>query len=65
MPTSIVGILAVIGYFILKKSDFSIFILFLVIGYVCLSYLIGRAYFRYKNFDKKVIDTNKIVDYKL
>lgn len=30
-----------------------------------MSYAIGKMYFRYKNFDKKVIESNKMIDYKL
>lgn len=64
-PTSIIGSLSVLGYFILKNSSYFVFVLCSALGIVLLAYLIGRAYFRYRNFDKNISGSDKMINYKL
>lgn len=65
VPGSIVGGSSVFGYFILRNSSYVIFVIFTILIVILLPYAIGKSYFRYKNFDKKVTENDKMFKYKL
>lgn len=65
VPTLITGCLAVIGYFILKNSSYYILVIFSIILFTITPYAIGKIYFRFKNFNKIIGQTDVLIDYNI
>lgn len=62
---TIIGTLLVLGVLIFANITPGLFLAISILLEIVLGYAIGKCHFRYKNFDKKVIDDNKMVDYRL
>lgn len=65
IPTAITSFLAVMGYFILKKSSYNILIAVFIVLFTIFPYAIGKIFFRYKYFNKKVDQKDILIDYKI
>lgn len=62
---AITGSLATLGYFIVKNSSYTIIIIFSIILFTITPYAIGKIYFRFKNFNKKIGQADVLIDYKI
>lgn len=65
ISTSLIGVTTVIGVYVFKDVPYSYLLIFIMFFEALLSFGIGNAYFRYKNFDEKVTENDKMIDYKL
>lgn len=65
VPAAITGSLATLGYFIVKNSSYTIIIIFSIILFTITPNAIGKIYFRFKNFNKKIGQADVLIDYKI
>lgn len=65
VPIAVLGASITLGILLFRHVSYSYLVIICIFTEIIFGYGIGKIYFRYKNFDKKVIDSNKIVDYKL
>lgn len=65
VPAAITGSLATLGYFIVKNSSYTIIIIFSIILFTITPNAIGKIYFRFKNFNKKIGQADILIDYKI
>lgn len=61
----IISFLAVMTYFKLKKSSINLLVILFIVIYMTFPYALGRCYFRYKHFNKKVSPNNTLIDYEI
>lgn len=63
VPTAIISSLAMISYFILKNTSYDILIIFFIVLFTVTPFAIGKIYFRFKNFNKSIGQSNVLIDY--
>lgn len=61
-PPAVTGLLAIILYFFLKNLSYRVWIVLYLILFTMVPYAIGKIHFRYKNFNKKVGENDRMTD---